>query len=144
MRLSSRPVVQISNLTLHISRWWWKSPLPRYVSIKIATLDINTTRETMISRVIAEADPSDEALSFIRTPIYELEVVGPEGTHPCLVYTPMRETLFKLRRRFRRQRLAPPLFKFVMHCVLSGLDYLHSKCRVIHTGQSRTPPFPTL
>ncbi|EQL01116.1 protein kinase domain protein [Ophiocordyceps sinensis CO18] len=101
--------------------------------IKIATLDINTTRETMISRVIAEADPSDEALSFIRTPIYELEVVGPEGTHPCLVYTPMRETLFKLRRRFRRQRLAPPLFKFVMHCVLSGLDYLHSKCRVIHT-----------
>ncbi|KAJ2977856.1 hypothetical protein NUW58_g7680 [Xylaria curta] len=112
---------------------WRKSRTPRYVSIKIATLDSDATWETRLSKLIANADPSHGGLSFIRTSIDEFQLNGPDGTHSCLVYTPMRETLFQLQHRLQRERLAPPLFKFFMYCLLEGLDYLHTKCGLIHT-----------
>ncbi|KAM4058090.1 kinase [Hirsutella rhossiliensis] len=112
---------------------WRKSSVPRYVSVKIAALDIEATWETRISRLIAEAQPSHEGLDFIRIPVDEFRLPQPEGTHSCLVYTPMRETLCQLQSRLRRQRLAPPLFKFFLYCLLEGLDYLHTTCHLIHT-----------
>jgi serine/threonine-protein kinase SRPK3 len=36
--------------------------------------------------VIAHAKRSYEGLSFIRTPIDEFQLEGPEGTHLCLVF----------------------------------------------------------
>ncbi|KAI5464267.1 kinase domain protein [Mariannaea sp. PMI_226] len=113
---------------------WKKSSLPRFVSIKIAALDTDASKEMMYSKRITHAKPSHEGLSFIRTPIDEFQLKGPEGTHICLVYEPMRETLFQLQHRLRRQRLAPPLFKFFTFCLLQAVDYLHNECRLIHTG----------
>ncbi|TWU70527.1 hypothetical protein ED733_000803 [Metarhizium rileyi] len=104
-----------------------KSTAPRYVAIKIAALDIDAAWETRISRLIANVEPSHEGLEFIRTHIDEFILTGEKGTHSCLVYTPMRETLFQLQHRLRRQRLAPPLFKFFMYCLLQAVDYLHTK-----------------
>ncbi|UNI23793.1 hypothetical protein JDV02_009591 [Purpureocillium takamizusanense] len=112
---------------------WRKSSIPRYVSVKIAALDTDAAWETRISKVIAKAQPSHEGLEFIRMPIDEFRLARPEGTHSCLVYTPMRETLCQLQSRLRRQRLAPPLFKFFIYCLLEALDYLHTKCGLIHT-----------
>ncbi|KAG8423100.1 hypothetical protein J3458_000020 [Metarhizium acridum] len=106
---------------------------PRYVAVKIAALDIDAAWEAGISKLIAKADPSHEGLKFIRTHIDEFQLTGESGTHSCLVYTPMRETLFQLQHRLRGQRLAPPLFKFFMYCLLEAVDYLHTKCRLIHT-----------
>lgn len=110
--------------------------MPRYVSVKIAALDIDAAWETRISKVIAKAQPSHEGLEFIRLPIDEFQLAGLEGTHSCLVYTPMRETLCQLQNRLRRQRPAPPLFKFFIYCFLKALDYLHTKCGLIHTGKA--------
>ncbi|KID93619.1 protein kinase domain protein, partial [Metarhizium majus ARSEF 297] len=107
--------------------------VPRYVAVKIATLDIDAAWETRISRLIANAEPSHEGLNFIRTHLDKFQLPGEGGTHSCLVYTPMRETLFQLQHRLRGQRFAPPLFKFFMYCLLEAVDYLHTECHLIHT-----------
>ncbi|KID83605.1 protein kinase domain protein [Metarhizium guizhouense ARSEF 977] len=106
---------------------------PRYVAVKIVALDIDAAWEAGISKLIAHTEPSHEGLDFIRTHIDEFQLTGENGTHTCLVYTPMRETLFQLQHRLRGQRLAPPLVKFFMYCLLKAVDYLHTKCRLIHT-----------
>ncbi|KAK1763213.1 hypothetical protein QBC33DRAFT_623041 [Phialemonium atrogriseum] len=124
-----------STVNLQFKRWK-KSSVLRYVSIKIAALDTDIAWETRISMLIANADPLHEGLAFIRMPIDELQLRRLEGTHSCLVYTPMRETLFQLQHRLRRQRLAPPLFKFFIYCLLEAVDYLHTNCGLIHTGKA--------
>ncbi|CAH0046049.1 unnamed protein product [Clonostachys solani] len=114
---------------------WEKSfmLIPCFVSIKIAALDTDASGETRYSKIITHAKRSHDGLAFIRTPIDEFQLEGPEGTHLCLVYVPMRETLFRLQHRLQRQRLAPPLFKFYIYCLLHALDYLHTECHLIHT-----------
>ncbi|KAG8423701.1 hypothetical protein J3458_000573 [Metarhizium acridum] len=78
---------------------WRKSPGPRYVSIKIPALDTDASGETMKSKLIINANPSHEGFSYIRVAIDEFQLQGPQGTHSCLVYEPMRETLFHFQRR---------------------------------------------
>ncbi|POR39058.1 Serine/threonine-protein kinase SRPK [Tolypocladium paradoxum] len=112
---------------------WRKSSGPRYVSIKIPALDANASGETTKSKLITNANPSHEGLSCIRIPIDEFQLQGPQGMHSCLVYEPMRETLFQFQRRMPGQRLAMPLFKPYVYLLLQALDYLHTECRLIHT-----------
>ncbi|OIW34212.1 kinase domain protein [Coniochaeta ligniaria NRRL 30616] len=114
-------------------KWWRKPVVPRFVSIKIAALDTDASRETTNSRLITSANPTHDGLSFIRTPVDDFHLKGLDGTHLCLVYEPMRETLFRLQHRLQRQRLAPPLFKFFIYCLLQAVDYLHTECHLIHT-----------
>ncbi|TWU70376.1 hypothetical protein ED733_000055 [Metarhizium rileyi] len=112
---------------------WFKSSVPRYVSIKIPALDANAADEIGWLRLISNANPSHEGLSHIRTPIDVFDLQGEGGTHTCLVFEPMRETLFQFQRRLPRQRLGLPIFKAYMFCLLQALDYLHTECRLIHT-----------
>ncbi|KAI0805371.1 kinase domain protein [Xylaria sp. FL0064] len=112
---------------------WRKSPLPRYVSIKIAALDTNATREMRASKRISNPTTSHEGLHLIRTPIDEFQLKGPEGTHSCFVYKPMRETISQFQHRLQRPKLDLRLFKFYTYCLLLSLDYLHTECRLIHT-----------
>lgn len=125
----------LSLLIFHLSKHSAHTSVPRYVAVKIATLDIDAAWETRISRLIANAEPSHEGLNFIRTHLDKFQLPGEGGTHSCLVYTPMRETLFQLQHRLRGQRFAPPLFKFFMYCLLEAVDYLHTECHLIHTGK---------
>ncbi|KAH0593263.1 hypothetical protein MHUMG1_08985 [Metarhizium humberi] len=112
---------------------WCKSSIPRYVSIKIAALDTDASREAAHSKRIAEADPSHEGLSFIRLPLEAFQLHAPQGTYFCLVFEPMRETLFGLQRRLPGNRIPLQLFKLYVFCLLEALDYLHSVCHLIHT-----------
>jgi len=117
------------------SKRWRKSDVPRYVSIKISALDTDPGRETENSKIICNANPSHEGIDFTRIPGDEFQLPGQGGTHFCLVYEPMRETLFKLQHRLRTKRLAPPLFKFFIYCLLQAIDYLHTECKLIPTGK---------
>ncbi|KAI1125590.1 kinase domain protein [Nemania abortiva] len=110
-----------------------KSTVPRYVSIKIAALDTYAPREMMSSKRISNAKTSHEGLRLIRKPIDEFQLQGPEGTHFCLVYEPMRETLSRFRHGLQGQKLGLPLFRFYTYCLLDALDCLHTECHLIHT-----------
>ena len=47
----------------------------------------------------------------------------------------MRESLRLFRRHFADSKLPLPLLKGYLQMLLMALDYLHSECQVIHTGQ---------
>jgi len=65
--------------------------------------------------------------------------------HLCLVMEPMREPLVTFRRRLCEANSTSlhatnvKLMKSILRQVLAGLDYLHSECRIVHTGESFSP-----
>ena len=72
---------------------------------------------------------------IIRTCLDSLEVNGPEGNHLCLAYEPMREPLWIFQGRFPSAKLPLSIAKAYIYILLTGLDYLHTEYRVVHTGK---------
>ncbi|KAG6052654.1 hypothetical protein E4U17_005569 [Claviceps sp. LM77 group G4] len=112
---------------------WSKSKLPRYVSIKITAIDIDDADEKGFLKLISNANPSHEGLKYIRVPLDTFDLQGENGTHSCLVFQPMGETLQKFQQDLPGGKFQLPLFKAYMYLLLQSLDYLHTECRLIHT-----------
>ncbi|KAG6185880.1 hypothetical protein E4U10_005927 [Claviceps purpurea] len=112
---------------------WSKSKLPRYVSIKITAIDKDDADEKGFLKLISNANPSHEGLKYIRVPLDTFDLQGENGTHSCLVFEPMGETLHKFRQDLPGGKFPLPLFKAYMYLLLQALDYLHTECRLIHT-----------
>lgn len=124
------------------SKKWWKPSGLRYVAIKIPALDTDAMGEMAKLKLIQDADMSHEGRSYVRLPIGHFDLRGPLGIHTCLVYEPMRETLSQFQTRLPRERLSLPLFKLYIYILLQALDYLHTKCHLIHTGNNYLTPLP--
>ncbi|KAI9705785.1 MAG: hypothetical protein M1820_005033 [Bogoriella megaspora] len=127
-------------LAQDIRRRWGAKP---YVAIKIDTCDFHDQaaagHEAEISNHIKSAKPDDPGLLFVRTVDESFEISGPNGSHLCLVFEPMREPIWLLRRRLGLDSVTKeslPLFKLYIIVLLGGLDYLHTKCKIIHTDLS--------
>ncbi|KAJ7489156.1 kinase-like domain-containing protein [Mycena latifolia] len=58
---------------------------------------------------------------------------GPNGTHVCMVFEVLGESLLGLIKRHQSKGVPIPLVKQVAKQVLMGLDYMHRYCDVIHT-----------
>ncbi len=116
-------------------RWRWQSD--RYVTLKLAVSnsnEYNANREVGITKFL-EADPSHECFRFVRTMIDNFEIRGPHGTHQCSVYEPMRETMAQFQQRLPGGKIPGLLLKEYMKHLLLALDYIHSTCNVVHTGE---------
>lgn len=90
--------------------------------------------EQEIESHIVQQNPEHRGRAILRTYLHTFEVTGPEGKHMCLVYEPMREPLWIFQRRFLDRKLPLPIAKAYIYFLLVGLDYLHSECKVVHTG----------
>lgn len=47
----------------------------------------------------------------------------------------MRETFKLFQRRVPDGKIPGPLLKLFLQHILLGLDYLHSECSIVHTGE---------
>ncbi|QDS73271.1 hypothetical protein FKW77_004841 [Venturia effusa] len=118
-------------------RWRWNSK--SYVAIKINATSHNreaVRHELEISKHIDSAVQHESGRRYIRTVADSFEIAGPNGSHLCLVFEPMREPIWLLRRRLDADKVTQdflPFFKMYIIVLLDGLDYLHRKCNVIHT-----------
>ncbi|KAJ4219465.1 hypothetical protein NW759_007855 [Fusarium solani] len=108
------------------------SNLP-YVSIKIPAAFADAKNEMVKRNLIQNANPSHEGYPFIHTPLDHFDLSRSEDTQTCLAYEPMRETLSQYQKRFPRRRIDVPMFKLHIYLILKALDYLHTKCQLIHT-----------
>lgn len=107
------------------------------MTLKIANNNaISADHEREIEEHISMADPFHRGRSLIRTLVDSFEIQGPEGVHSCLVYPPMREPLSMYQQRFDDRMMPLPFVKTYIRTLLTGLDYLHRKCRTVHTGKS--------
>jgi hypothetical protein len=82
-----------------------------------------------------QQNPEHHGCMILQTCLDDFKVTGPEGKHTCLVYEPMREPLWILQRRFVDRKLPLPIAKAYIYFLLVGLYYLHSECRIVHTGE---------
>jgi len=95
--------------------------------------------EKEIESHITQQNPEHRGRVILRTCLDDVEVTGPEGRHICLVYEPMREPIWILQRRFVDRRIPLPIAKAYIYFLLAGLDYLHSECKVVHSGKQFAP-----
>ncbi|KDR82451.1 hypothetical protein GALMADRAFT_237777 [Galerina marginata CBS 339.88] len=113
----------------------WKST--RYVTLKVCTnnhADVSSAlHELEISRHIASSNASHPGRKYVRTVLESFEIAGTYGNHLCLVYESMREPIWLPKRRLPDCRYPSSLLKSTVWLLLTGLDYLHSECHVIHT-----------
>ena len=110
-----------------------------YVALKIKVNNFSSIDSAMsevrIERHIANSNPLHPGHEHVRTLVAHFEKEGPDGTHICMVYDPMRETLSSVLKRARNRTLSLRSIKQIVHLLLTALDYLHSECHVIHTGR---------
>ncbi|WEW61364.1 hypothetical protein PRK78_006854 [Emydomyces testavorans] len=134
--LQGSPQFQASNRRLY--RYRWQSE--RFMALKINNCNLQeANRERDIEEYIAKQNPSHRGHEIIRSFSESFEVAGPEGSHLCLAYEPMREPMWLFQRRFKAQRLPLGIVKAYLLVLLAGLDYLHSECKVVHTGKCSSP-----
>ena len=126
-----------SPLVITIFRWPWRSN--RYVALKITNCSEgdrrSATDELEISRHISTIQSTHEGRSYVRLVEDSFTISGPFGEHLAMVFEPLREPLWRLGRHLGTVGLSPTILKAFLKLVLQGLDFLHSECHVIHTGQ---------
>ena len=107
------------------------------MALKIANHDNSQAvyRERDIEDHIRQHSTSHRGRPVIRNYLDSFEVTGPMGNHLCLTYNPAREPLWIFQRRFEGERFPLSMAKGYILILLAGLDYLHSQCRVVHTGK---------
>ncbi|KNE59420.1 CMGC/SRPK protein kinase [Allomyces macrogynus ATCC 38327] len=110
----------------------------RYVALKIVKSAPHYTETaqdeiTLLQRVV-QADPNHPGRKFV-VELYDNFVhTGPHGHHVCMVFEVLGENLLSLIRRYRAPGHSH--LRSSSSCrprVLCGLDYLHTKCQIVHT-----------
>ncbi|MCJ1253125.1 hypothetical protein MMC24_000932 [Lignoscripta atroalba] len=101
-------------------RWWWNSN--RYVTLKITASDgvdeDAAKHERKISRHL-KANPSHGGFIFVRTLLDSFEATGPDGTHSCLIYEPMREPLWLFRERWENGKFPSAILKAKAYFIIN-------------------------
>lgn len=114
----------------------------RYVALKImtreATSEMKTgqTDEIAMLEKVTSADHSHAGYRHLLEYYDTFEITGAEGPHCCIVTEVLGPSLDNLRHQYGNSRPLPlHIFKGSIRQVLLGLDYLHTLCGVIHTGE---------
>ena len=110
------------------------------MAIKINALDRKmrdvAESELRNMQVIKNSNPQHEGWNFVRTLLDSFTLAGLHGNHVCLIFEPLREPLWLLSQRFEGETIPSNLLKIMVQMLLQGLDYLHTECHIVHTGNS--------
>lgn len=110
----------------------------RYVTLKIfiksTSMGQQVDDELKIYERIQGAPQKHPGRKYIRSLLDSFDASGPEDKHQCLVHPPLWESVFDFLFRNPVQRLPTPILSVTLHRLFLALDYLHTECKVIHTG----------
>jgi serine/threonine-protein kinase SRPK3 len=73
-----------------------------------------------------------QSIGMLHLPYDSFNIHGPHGLHQCLVYEPMHSSLED---NLYHHRMTLKSAKPLVRQILTGLNYLHTECRIIHTGE---------
>lgn len=90
--------------------------------------------ELKIYKRIEGAPRKHPGRKYVRSLLDSFDVCGPEDKHRCLVHPPLWESVLDFLFRNPVQRLPTPILAVTLHRLFLALDYLHTKCKIIHTG----------
>ncbi|XP_061603973.1 SRSF protein kinase 3 isoform X2 [Phyllopteryx taeniolatus] len=123
----------------HFSTVWlcWDLQKKRFVALKVVKSAPHYTEtaldEIKLLRCVRDSDPSDPHRETIVQLIDDFKISGVNGVHVCMVLEVLGHQLLKWIIKSNYMGLPLLCVKSVIRQVLQGLDYLHTKCKIIHT-----------
>ncbi|KAJ8258300.1 hypothetical protein COCON_G00173120 [Conger conger] len=123
----------------HFSTVWlaWDIQGKRFVAMKVVKSAEHYTEtaldEIKLLRSVRNTDPGDPSREKVVQLLDDFKISGVNGTHVCMVFEVLGHHLLKWIIKSNYQGLPPPCVKSIIRQVLQGLDYLHSRCKIIHT-----------
>ncbi|XP_051282647.1 SRSF protein kinase 3 [Dicentrarchus labrax] len=123
----------------HFSTVWlcWDLQKKRFVALKVVKSAPHYTEtaldEIKLLRCVRDSDPSDPYRETIVQLIDDFKISGVNGIHVCMVLEVLGHQLLKWIIKSNYMGLPLVSVKTIIRQVLQGLDYLHTKCKIIHT-----------
>uniref|UniRef100_A0A4W4EZ36 non-specific serine/threonine protein kinase n=1 Tax=Electrophorus electricus TaxID=8005 RepID=A0A4W4EZ36_ELEEL len=123
----------------HFSTVWlaWDIQGKRFVAMKVVKSAEHYTEtaldEIKLLRSVRNTDPGDPNREMVVQLLDDFKISGINGTHVCMVFEVLGHHLLKWIIKSNYQGLPLPCVKSIIRQVLQGLDYLHTKCKIIHT-----------
>ncbi|XP_023026672.1 SR splicing factor protein kinase [Leptinotarsa decemlineata] len=123
----------------HFSTVWlcWDLEDKRFVALKIVKSADHFTEtaldEIKILKSVRESDPSDPKRNKTVQLLNDFKISGINGVHVCMVFEVLGHHLLKLIIKSNYRGIPLANVRTIMRQVLEGLDYLHTKCKIIHT-----------
>ncbi|CAL8110504.1 unnamed protein product [Orchesella dallaii] len=109
----------------------------RYVAMKVVKSEDKYTEtandEIKLLRKVMNADIDDPNRDKVVHLLDEFKVCGIHGMHVCMVMEVLGCNLLKLITGSNYSGIPLPNLKIILRQILEALDYLHRKCRIIHT-----------
>ncbi|XP_062299587.1 SRSF protein kinase 1b [Scomber scombrus] len=123
----------------HFSTVWlaWDIQDKRFVAMKVVKSAEHYTEtaldEIKLLKSVRNTDPNDPSREKVVQLLDDFKISGMNGTHVCMVFEVLGYHLLKWIIKSNYQGLPLPCVKSIIRQVLQGLDYLHTKCKIIHT-----------
>uniref|UniRef100_A0A8C9WBD1 non-specific serine/threonine protein kinase n=1 Tax=Scleropages formosus TaxID=113540 RepID=A0A8C9WBD1_SCLFO len=123
----------------HFSTVWlcWDIHEKRFVAMKVVKSAEHYTEtaldEIKLLRSVRNTDPADPNREKVVQLLDDFKISGTNGTHVCMVFEVLGHHLLKWIIKSNYQGLPLLCVKSIIRQVLQGLDYLHTKCKIIHT-----------
>lgn len=120
----------------HFSTVWlcYDVKMKRHCAIKVQKSDPSYTDAALdeisiLDVISAEREPETPVVEFVDA----FEHEGPHGHHVCMVFEVLSKSLLSLIKHVDYKGIAVPLLKIISRQVLTGLDFVHTNCGLIHT-----------
>lgn len=123
----------------HFSTVWlcWDFVARQFVALKVVKSAPHFTDtavdEIKLLKVVRDIDPSDPKRNKTVQLLNDFKISGINGNHVCMVFEVLGHNLLKLIIRSNYRGIPRENVKNIIRQVLEGLDYLHNKCKIIHT-----------
>jgi len=123
----------------HFSTVWlcWDLLEKSFVALKVVKSAAHYTEtaldEIKLLKCVRETDEEHPFRSRTVQLLDDFKISGINGTHVCMVFEVLGHNLLKFIIRSNYQGINLTNVKIMMKQVLEGLDYLHTKCKIIHT-----------
>nr|BAN20768.1 srpk [Riptortus pedestris] len=123
----------------HFSTVWlcWDLVDKRFVALKVVKSASHFTEtaldEIKLLKVVRDSDASDPKREKVVQLLNDFKISGVNGTHVCMVFEVLGHNLLKLIIKSNYRGIPIKNVKCIIRQVLEGLDYLHTKCQIIHT-----------
>jgi len=123
----------------HFSTVWlsWDIREEKFVALKVVKSATHYTEtaldEIKLLKCVRTADESDCYRSRTVQLLDDFKISGVNGSHVCMVFEVLGHNLLKFIIRSDYQGIPLLNVKIIMKQVLQGVQYLHSKCKIIHT-----------